>query len=163
MPDIEEMLLGDDEDETTEPKNADWARQRKELKAAQKELEELRAFKAQAEQDRRKDAVAEVFRSIGLKPKHAKFYPTEGDTTEEAIRIWAISEELLEDTGDEMPTPASGSPSGFTPTVLSEGTTPGVKRYTREEFEQIFRENPEKGRALLEAGRVKWNNPVEGR
>jgi len=159
MPSVEEMLLGDDEENTDERGNPNaQARIDREKARMQKELEELRAFKAEAEQRQRVDAVAQVFRNIGLKPKHAKFYPTDGDATEEAIRIWAISEELLEDVGEEAEPMTSTGQSGFTPTVITEATTPAGKRYTREEFEEIMRENPERGRALAEAGKVRWNN-----
>lgn len=162
MADIEDMLLGDDEENPGTPDNAAFAKMRKELKALQREADELRAFKAQAEQKAREGELANVFQQIGLKPRHAKFYPADAETTPEAIQQWAISEEFItvdaEAGGQETTVSVTSPQAGFTPTILTEGATPAMKRYTREEFEQIMRENPERGRALAEAGKVKWNN-----
>jgi len=162
MPDIEDMLLGDDDDSPkSEPESrekAAFAQMRKELKALKTEAEELRAFKAQAEQQNRQAAVADVFTQIGLKPKHAKFYPTDGDTSAEAVRVWAIAEELLEVEEGEEQAPPPHLTEGFTPTVIADGATPAAKRWTREEFEAGMRVNPDLWGARASAGKVKWNN-----
>ena len=158
MADMEDILLGDEENPEPEPEPkrdaAAFAQMRRELKAMKQEAEELRAFKAQAEQQARTATVADVFKEVGLKPKHAKFYPTEGDVSPDAIKAWAVEEAFLEvEEGEEVPAPPKQE-TGFTPTVIGEGTPLGAKTYSFEEFEQLLQADPTKATRVWKTGLV---------
>ena len=139
-----------------QPSNSEWARLRKELKeakAAAKEAEELRAFKAEREKADREATVKTAFQELGLNPKHAKFYSGEGDVTPDAVRAWAVAEDFLqveEGEAAEEPAPAAG----FTPTVISEAKTVGSKVFSFDEFLELSKTDPGRANELWRAGRV---------
>ena len=60
-------------------------------------------------------------------------------------------------TDSELLQGAAPNAQSFAPSAG--GEPPGSKVYTQKEFEDIMRENPAVGRALWEAGKVKFNNP----
>lgn len=169
MTDRIDDLLGDDEDEpqsdskpAASKDNAAFAQMRKELRDLKKEADELRAFRVDREKADRETAISGVFTEVGLNPKHAKLFTAlnpEGDATPELVAKFATEYGLVTNEGEgfEMPQPASEH-RGFTPTVVEGGSTPAGKTYNREEFDQIMRENPVRGRQLAEAGKVHWNN-----
>ena len=119
----------------------------------QKELEELRAYKAENEAANRKAQVKDVFQQAELNPRWADFYQGE-EATPEAVRAWAVQNELIQ-VEDEAPAPTTG----YTPTVIESGHVPAGKTYTRKEMEEIARDNPARARALADSGKVIWNNP----
>lgn len=150
-------LLGDDEepsgDAPDKPKHDSQLQtaQRK-LQKAEKELEELRAYKAERDTADRHQGVSQAFTSLGLNPKHAKFFPKDTEVTEDAVRAWAVAEDFLVENPDQ-PTPEAPTP-GFTPTVISEGQALGARFYTFEEYEEVRRQDPAKADQLRRAGRV---------
>lgn len=148
-------LLDDDEDDKPEPKakdNAAFAQMRKELKDLKKEADELRAFREEREKADRALAISEVFKEVGLNPKHAKFY--QGDeATPDAIKAWAVAEDFLQVNEDEAPAPAPEQ-RGFTPTVINEGQALGTKVYTFEEYEELRKSDPQRAQKAREANRV---------
>ena len=116
-----------------------------------KEVEELRGFKQQTEPENREAAVADAFTAAGLSPKAARLFIALNpgvDPTPELVKRFAGDYDL-------GPPPDR---SGYTPTVISGGHVPAAKTFTRAEFEDIMRENPARGRALAESGRVRWSN-----
>src|SRR3990167_10746802 len=156
MPSIEELLGDDEETETppaTDPKtNAAFAQQRKELAALKKEAEELRAFKAEREQADRKAGVEDTLKDLGVPARRAKYYPTDGEATPDAIKAWAIEEEFLAlAEGEEAPVPET---RGYTPTVIAESHVLGGKNLTAVEWREIAKRDPGEGQRLLDQGRV---------
>lgn len=149
-------LLDDDEEEPgtgSTRDNAAFAKMRKELKAAQKELEELRSLKAQVETERRRAEVSKTFEAVGLKPKHATFYPADAEPTPEAVKAWALEHELLSvEEGTEVETPQPST--GFTPTVIPEGRPIGARTYSVQEWKQLAREDPQAAARAHAEGRV---------
>jgi hypothetical protein len=138
----------DDEEEETEQAP----------KVDQREVEELRAFKTQADAERRENAIADVFKEAGVSPRAAKLWASlnpDAEATPEAVKAFAQEYSI----GPE-PEPNRG----FTPTVIESGQPPAAKTFTRKELEDIARINPQRARALAESGRVRWNNPdIQGR
>src|SRR5262245_16768459 len=99
--DIEDLLLGDEEPEPEKPKSDNQlAAAQRRLNKAEKELEELRAFKAETEKQTRTAAVGQAFSTLGLNPKQASFYQGE-DHSVDAIKAWALEVELLQPQEDE--------------------------------------------------------------
>ena len=155
MADIED-LLGEDEHEPQDKRDTAFAQMRKELTALKKEAEELRTFRAEAEKDQRTATVSEAFKALGLKPKHAEFYPADAPAEPEAIKAWAVDKELvvLEDGDEEPETPAPTPTSGFTPTSIGESAPLGSRRYSFEEWDGLLRSDPEKAMKAWNSGRV---------
>ncbi len=155
--DMSDSFLDDNEDENTgtEDKSASaFAAMRKELKASKKELEELRTFRAEQATLQRATAIQTVAKELGINPKHAGFYPIEQEPTPEAIKAWAIETDLLQVEEGEASEPPPSTETGFTPTVVSGGATPGAKVYTAEEFDQLMEVDPTKAMQVYKAGRV---------
>jgi len=148
--------LEDDEEETEpqpDPKQSNQlnAAQRK-LAKAEKELEELRQFKADQEKATRTNSITETFKEIGLNPKWAKFYQGE-EVTPETIKAWAVAEDFitLEATGSAE---TAEAPTGYTPTVIPEGQTLGAKVFTPAEFKELARSDPGQAQKVFNEGRV---------
>ena len=156
MPSIEELLGDDEETETppaTDPKtNAAFAQQRKELAALKKEAEELRAFKAEREQADRKATVSETFKALGLNPKHSGWFPGDQEASEDAVKAWALENELISlAEGEPPPEPET---RGYTPTVIAESHVLGGKTLTAVEWREIAKRDHAEGQRLLDQGRV---------
>lgn len=158
----DDFLLDDEEDEGTEqqavadPKqNAAFAQMRKEKKALEKELSELRAFRQEQEKAQRTATVAEAFKQVGLQPDWAEFYQGE-DASAEAVRQWAIAKKFLQPAeGEPAPEPVAPPTTGFTPTVIEGGTSLGSKIYTHDEFTEMLKTDQARAFQLYQAGRVK--------
>ena len=162
MNDAYSDLLNDDEDEQPEPKretgkdNAAFAQMRKDLKAAQKELEEARAYKVEREKADRETAITSVFSEIGLNPKHAKLFAIanpEGEATPELVSQFAAEYGLATTEGEAVEAPAP-TERGFTPTVINEGQALGAKTYSVEEWRQLARDDPAQAEKVFNANRV---------
>lgn len=151
-------LYGDEDDKAMEKDEHAFAEQRKQIKQLNKELEELRAFKEAADKEARKASTAEAFKGLGLNPKHATFY-TGDDISTDAIKTWAMENELLTSEGEPDEATPPAPEAGFTPTVISGGTAIGSKVYTAEEFEALARKDPAKAMDASKAGKVQKEQP----
>ena len=162
MPSIEELLGDDEETETPaapDKANAAFAQQRKELAALKKEAEELRAFKAEREQADRKATVSETFKALGLNPKHSGWFPGDQEASEDAVKAWALENELISlAEGEAPPEPEA---RGFTPTVIADGAPLGSKVYTQEEFEALLRTDENRAMQLYQSGKVQMGKLSE--
>jgi hypothetical protein len=121
-------------------------------KVDEKELEELRAYRETTQAEKRQQAIASAFEEAGLPSKASRLFDAlnpDSEPTADAIK--AFSEEYGIN-------PDPPKPTGFTPTVVQGSRTPAAKKYTRQEMEEIARDNPARARALAEAGRVQWSN-----
>lgn len=167
MPDpLEDLLAGDEVDndnrDTQAATNRANAERRKEQKALDAELSELRAFKLEREQIDRQNAIGKVFTEVGLNPKHGKLYAAlhpEGETTTEQVAQFATEYGLVTTEGEAVEVPEVKT--GFTPTVINEGTALGSKVYTHDEFIELMRTDQNKAFQLYQAGRVKLDKLPE--
>lgn len=144
---IEDNLFADYEEDEPDPKPSKnpVAEQRKhikdleaKLKTAEPELEELRAFKTKYDQDQREAAIGATFTELGMPANAAKFFKLEnpeGEVTKEKVAAWAVENQFA--TSDQF-SDAGKSDEGFVPTSHGEGFMPGVKKYTREEFNKLL-------------------------
>ena len=161
MADALSDLLDDDEDDQTNPQQdskskAAFAQMRKDLKAAQTEAEEGRAWRAEREKSDRENAITGIFTEVGLNPKHAKLFSAlnpEGDPTAETVAQFAAEYGLVTTAGEEVEAPEPRSP-GFTPTVISEGQALGAKTYNAAEWLELSRSNQAEAQKVLASGRV---------
>lgn len=148
----------DEEDQEQEAQQEDPpAKQRLDREKAKlrKELDELKAWKAEREKADRGATVAGIAKELGLNPRHAQFYQGE-DASPEAIKAWAVENEFLANDADAEP---AAAPTGadYAPTDIG-GLPVGTKMYSFEEYEDIRKSNPFKADELRRAGRVQ---PVE--
>jgi hypothetical protein len=95
---------------------------RSQLRKVEKENKELREFREQAEAERSKAQLTNVFAEAGVDPKRAKYWSADNPETEptkETVRSWAVAEgfEVAEAVEAEVP-----SEQGFTPSVIPEGS-----------------------------------------
>lgn len=160
---LDEDEVDDDREQQAAQKRAN-AERRKEQKALETELAELRAFKDERVKTDRENAIGTVFGEVGLNPKHAKLYAAlypEGDATTETVAQFASEYGLVTTEGEPVAAPEVPKP-GFTPTVINEGTALGSKIYTNEEFAELLKTDPNKAFQLHQAGRVKLNKLPEG-
>jgi hypothetical protein len=67
----------------------------KEDKALRDELEELRAWKATGEAEKRNGELATTFEELGLSGKWTKHYPSDAPTDKASIEKWATDEDYL--------------------------------------------------------------------
>lgn len=87
----------------------------KQLREMTPELETLRVYKKERDEQERVDALKGVFTAIGLKEPLIKLYPGDADPSETAIRAWATEYELVPVGGTEGEKQDAGGPTGFTP------------------------------------------------
>lgn len=145
----------DDDDEADQESgkertpNALAAAQRK-LSKAEKELEELRAYKAEQDSRNRSNSVEEALKGLGVPERRAKYYPADADVTADAVRAWAVEEEFIS-LGENEAAPAQ---SGFTPTVVPEGQSLGGRVWSAAEWRDLARTNPAEAQRLHAEGRV---------
>ena len=144
----------DDEDsqEQADPPEESPAQKRLDREKAKlrKELDELKAYKAEREKADRGASITATAAELGINPKHAAFYQDE-DASPEAIKAWAIANDFLAFAEGEEP--AEVPTTGFTPTVI-EGTPPGSKIYEFDEWMKLSQTDPAKAAQLWTAGRV---------
>jgi hypothetical protein len=158
MAEIDEFLASLEDDEEQEqqkpevdPKKLGYAlrQEQKAKKQMAKELEELKAFRDDAMAKERKSAL----QTAGLNEFHSeaylKFYP---DVSEENLTAYKARAGLEAAPTEEAPAPAP--PTGFSPT--SGGEPLGAKVWDFADWQKLMKEDPEKGRAIADAGRVNW-------
>lgn len=154
---IDDLLDGDEETTPDQPDtsktNAAFAQQRKELAALKKEAEELRSYRADRERADKTASTAEVFKGLGLNPKHAEFFTGE-EATEDAVRAWAVEKELLTPSEDEPEAAPAPETRAYVPTVISEGQVLGSKVWAFDDWMKLSQTDPAQANALWKAGRV---------
>jgi hypothetical protein len=157
MSEIDDLLAGLDDDEEQEqqkpevdPRKLGYAlrQEQKEKKAMAKKLAELEAFQAGVLAEKKTGAL----KTAGLNDFHAeafsKFYE---DVNDENLTAYKARAGLEAAPTESAPAPA---PSGFSPT--SGGEPLGAKVWDFSDWQQLMKEDPAKGRALANAGRVNW-------
>jgi len=125
----------------------------KQLKARDKELEELRSFRDEFNNKQRTEKVGSVFEELGLNPVHAKFWQLENPEAEPdatTVGKWAIENGFAQATEESE----VKETTGFTPTLTPEGSAPRGKRYTLDEWLNLSVSDPDEGARVLAQGRV---------
>ena len=163
MSDIEEQLLGSDEEETEvedrKPKSSGRGlRAELEAQLAARKAAEAQAKEWETKYQEAQERIAITgLRDSGLTEKQAvAFRKTYGDVTEDNLREFraevlgqTVETEVVEEKPEAplRPTPSSGS-------------TPAESRvYTVEEFEKLYREDPVAAEKAYKAGRLKKEEP----
>lgn len=130
----------------------------RENKAANTELEELRAFRSQVVEEKREQALTSVFGEVGLPETHAKLFKALNPELEvEAITPQSVIDFAKEYglVSSDTPAPPAETPAktGFTP--LQVGQPAGLKTYTTEEISALVRAgNYEEVNRAVKEGRV---------
>ena len=155
----EDYLFGDEEEtpETEPESNFKQLRSHankleKTLKQREAELEELKAFKMERVQAERTAQVSKVFTDLGLTtPAATKLWNLENPEAEPqpaVVQAWAVENGFA--VMDEPPV----QDTGFTPTTTPEGTPPGSKRLSRQEWQQLANDDPMAAQKAFQQGRV---------
>jgi len=162
--DIEKLLAGldsedsDDVDETPEAEvsqarpDRGFTQLRKAYKALErdtnklrKENEELSAFRATVEQERKVATATGAGLTEQQAAAYLRLYP---DVTPEGLKEFKRDILGVQDETTEADVP------DFAPTVVS--SEPASKVYSKEDFERLMRTNPAKGWDILNSGKVKF-------
>lgn len=127
----------------------------KDLAKARKELEELRAYRAAAEAERRAAQVKAAFQSVGLNERWADLYVKvhpDAEPTPESVRAFAEEYSLpipaTKQEEQQQPTPPAAT-EPFAPTATPAATPTGRAPMTWREFAEMHRQDP--ARAVREA------------
>ena len=122
----------DDEDQAPDPgetKSKPFVELRKHARELEKfkkdatpELEALRAYKQERDEQERTNALADVFKAVGLKESQIKLYPSDAEPNEAAIKAWATEYELVSPEADAGGA-SQRSSGGFEPATT--GGPPG--------------------------------------
>jgi hypothetical protein len=118
-----------------------------------KELESLRTFKDQYDQEQAERKTADVFTELNIDPKRASWFRAdnpEAEVSKEMVAQWAIGAGFLAQD-DVEPVTRSG---GFTPTTTPESAVLGSKRFTRAEWLQLSVDDPAEAQKVFKAGKV---------
>lgn len=164
MPDYDPDLIGEGNEEDIDSQRSgpfrqlrDYAKKlEKELKAIQKEAEELRQFKAQREAEERKAAIAAALKEVGLPEKHVELFQAvrpDAEPTVDAVRKFA------EEYGLVQPSEKTESGSSFSPAPPS-GVPAGSKRYSSDEWWELYRSNPAEALKAAAEGRVEFQTKL---
>lgn len=130
----------------------------KEIKDRDKELEDLRSFKADAERRAKQELLRQAISAVGLNEKHAELFSAarpDQEPTPEAVKAFAVEYGFIsgpaadedEESGSFGPTPPSGVPAH-------------KQRYTSEEFDQLYKTNPMEALRAAEEGRVDFQTTL---
>lgn len=135
----------------------------KALRDQNKELEDLRVIKAEAEKDKREQAVASMFGAVGLSPAQAKLYlavnpeTDPASVTEEAVTAFAEEHGLVVGGGktakEAEPKGEAEGEGGFKP-VSSPQAQGSSGVLTREEWLKLAGSDPQAAEAAFKANRV---------
>jgi hypothetical protein len=132
----------------------------KDLSSSQAELEELRQFRDDFNNQKKTDELRAVFSELDLNTAHMKFWQLENPDaapTSEAVGKWAVENGFAQET-EEAPAPTGG----FTPTTTPEGVPPGGKRYTRDEWLNLSITDPAAAQRVHQQGRVDLSDVRQG-
>lgn len=173
MATLDELLksVSDDEEETEEEEEETNnplrklrnlnRKLKKELKLAVEELKELRQFKAERESEDQKRGVGEIMSKLGLTEKQAELFLAvrkDEEPTMETVR--AFAEEYgfpIKESEGEEEKPAS---TGFTPTPKSEPPSSSHKVYEVNEWQELYKTNPQDALRIAREGRVKTGSKL---
>ena len=152
-------LFLDDEDDTSAEESSNkadaaFAKQRKQIDRLEKELAELRAFKAERDKTDRETSIGGMFTQVGLNPKHARLYAAlnpEGDATPEQVAAFAAEFGLVTAEGEQPATPTPEP--GFTPAVIG-GQPLSAGVLSAADWRQVALTDPTRAQRLLAEGRV---------
>lgn len=130
----------------------------REIKDRDKELEELRSFRAEAERRAKQELLRQAIAAVGLNEKHAELFTAarpDQEPTPDAVKAFAVEYGFIagedtdedEESGSFGPTPPSGVPAH-------------KKRYSSEEFDELYRSNPVEAIKAAEEGRVDFQTTL---
>ena len=177
MPSVDEMFEESASDESDDQEEAQTqskpftelrghARKlEKQLRAYEKELGDLRAFREEHVKAERATVIESTFKEVGLNPKHAKLFSAlnpDADPaaiTKEAIATFASEYSLAPEGETELEAPPA--PTGFVPMSSSMASAPSGT-VSREEWIRMSAADPVKAEALLNAGRVDFAGLRDG-
>jgi len=121
-----------------------YQRQEKAVKAADKELSELREFKAKVVAEQRETAITAAFTEVGLNPAHAKLYRAMNpdleveSITAESVAGFAAEYSLPTETTGTVPDAPEPAKSGYRP--VTTGSAAPLARLTQEDIDRLMRE-----------------------
>lgn len=127
----------------------------KELKDRDKELDELREFKASQELRVKRELLRQSFSTVGLNEKHAELFEAarpDVEPTPEAVKAFAVEYGFL-DAASDPAAEEDESEGSFGPTPPS-GVPASQRRFTNLEFEELYKSNPVEAIKAAEEGRV---------
>lgn len=158
--DVEETPQGDKGSNPVKQLRDALKAAQKEAKESKKELEELRAFRTEYENEQKISTSAKSFEKFGLTQKHAELFHKvnpDGDVTDDAIKAFAEEYALP----FKAPEPVDGDePQSrdipFEPADV--GSTGDAGFVNREQLDAMYKSNPQRAIQLLKSGRVRWNN-----
>lgn len=133
----------------------------KDLKAAQADNEELRAFRDDFNNKQKTEKVKAVFEKLELNPTFSRFWQLENpeaEPEEATVAKWAVDNGFAQATEE----PTTDVATGFTPTTTPEGTPPGAKRLTRAEWLELSARDPAAGQVAFQKGRVDLSDVRQG-
>ena len=119
-------------------------RQEKAAKAAEKELNELREFRAQVTAEKREAAITTAFAEVGLSPAHAKLFKAMNPeldpeaVTAEAVAGFATEYQLPVQATGEVPPAQEPRPTGYNP-VVSQSAAP-LGTLTEDDVQRLMKE-----------------------
>jgi len=119
-------------------------RQERAVKAAEKELSDLRTFKADVIAERRDAAITSAFTEVGLSPAHAKLYKA----TNPEVEIEAVTAEAVAGLANEyglavqatgqVPAAPEPAPTGYHP--VTTGSAAPLAMLSQDEVDQLMRD-----------------------
>jgi hypothetical protein len=135
-----------------------YIRKEKDLKALEKEVEDLRTFKSGIVEVQTQQAINSVFTEVGLNPKHADLFKAVNKelspetVTKDAVAAFAAEYELVTNSGEAVEAPET-KPAGFTP--VTTGTGPGTQKLGPDDIlEKLKAGKLDELNADFQAGRV---------
>jgi hypothetical protein len=149
----------EDDEKKPDPNRFGYAlrKEQQEKKKILKELEELRAFQAQAVEDQRKATL----RAAGLTDGQIKYF--QGEVNPESVKefladlgVYREEESSDEDTTQEQEPPAPR----FAPTTV--GNPPGAALLSREDWLKMSATDPERARKAWQDGKVDLSGLRDG-
>lgn len=129
---------GDANKNFTELRKA-YKRSERQLKATEKELEDLRVFKQTVVAETRKGQIESTFKEVGLSPKHALLFEKvnpEAEVSAEVVQAFAAEYDLPTQAGEQVEAPTP-QPQGFNP--VTTGTTPAAGMLTHDDIMELVK------------------------
>lgn len=133
----------------------------KEIKDRDRELEALRSFKAESEARAKRELLEQSFKQVGLSTKQAELFLAarpDAEPTPEAVKSFAVEYGFI-DAGPAPDDEGEGSEGSFAPTPPS-GVPASKKRYSSEEWDVLYKQNPVEAMAAANEGRVDFQTKL---
>lgn len=168
------------EDEGSEPTQTPFQQLRsakesadKQLKAANKELAELRKFRDETTAKGRQAEAVETFKQVGLNPAHAGLFLAlnkDGDITAESVAQFALDNALGTPANTPEPAQAEAAPAaqervaptpGFVPVQTDGADNPNTAPLDYKQYRELLNTDPQAAIRAVAAGRVQglYKNP----